>query len=120
MVRHGAPGTRAYWTLPGGGVEAGESFEAAVVRELREETGMGVRVVRTLWEGPWNGGRGTEACFLVEALDAGQEPALGFDPEEAHLDSGARTLKAAVWRPLAEERDDPQVKRVLESLGRQV
>jgi 8-oxo-dGTP diphosphatase len=32
------------WTLPGGGVELGESLEEGVVREVREETGYAVRV----------------------------------------------------------------------------
>jgi len=33
-----------YWVTPGGGVEEGESFEEAVVRELKEEVGIDVRV----------------------------------------------------------------------------
>src|ERR1019366_8751461 len=36
------------WTLPGGRVEAGETPEVAVVRELREETALEGRVVASL------------------------------------------------------------------------
>jgi 8-oxo-dGTP diphosphatase len=34
------------WVLPGGGREAGESYEQAAVREVREETGYGVKLER--------------------------------------------------------------------------
>ncbi|WP_028552353.1 NUDIX hydrolase [Paenibacillus sp. UNC451MF] len=37
-------GNGAYWSLPGGAVEPGETLEQAVLRETKEESGLEVKV----------------------------------------------------------------------------
>jgi 8-oxo-dGTP diphosphatase len=45
IVRRGTPPMQGVFTLPGGGVELGETLEQAVVREVREETGLAIEPV---------------------------------------------------------------------------
>lgn len=40
LIRRGNPPAQGQWSLPGGRVEEGETHEAAVLRELHEETGV--------------------------------------------------------------------------------
>jgi ADP-ribose pyrophosphatase YjhB (NUDIX family) len=42
IVRRARPPAHGLYTLPGGGVELGETLEEAVVREVREETSLEV------------------------------------------------------------------------------
>ena len=42
IVRRARPPARGLYTLPGGGVELGETLEQAVTREVKEETGLDI------------------------------------------------------------------------------
>jgi len=48
LIRRGKQPLKGRWSVPGGSVEIGETLEQAVVRELREETGLEVRPVSFL------------------------------------------------------------------------
>jgi len=45
LIQRNQEPNRGYWTLPGGFVESNEPAEAAVVREVKEETGLHCAVV---------------------------------------------------------------------------
>ena len=46
LVKRGHEPNRGRWSIPGGALNPGETVEAAAVREVAEETGLGVRPIR--------------------------------------------------------------------------
>lgn len=48
LIRRGSEPLRGEWSIPGGTLELGESLEHGVARELREETGLDVRVLELI------------------------------------------------------------------------
>lgn len=87
LVRRKNDPFRGYYALPGGVVEYGESVEEAVVREVREETGLECTVDRLIgvYSDPGRDPRGhfVSVCFLVRVI--GGELRADSDADEVKV-----------------------------------
>jgi ADP-ribose pyrophosphatase YjhB (NUDIX family) len=84
LIRRGTEPSKGSWSVPGGRVEPGESPAEAVVREVREETGLAVRADREVGRIriPGPGVVYDVVDFACTLLDPAQPPVAGDDADE--------------------------------------
>ncbi len=74
-----------YYAFPGGGLEEGETLEEGVIREIKEEFGINVEVIKKLYEMESNKLNQKEYFFLCEYIDGefgtGDGPEFNNDPK---------------------------------------
>jgi 8-oxo-dGTP diphosphatase len=109
------------WTLPGGGLDHGEDPRDAVLREVREETGLEAEVGETArvysahLPGVWRDGRRVDAHALRIVYDGWVPPDA---PKPRVVEVGGSTSEAA-WHPVKDVVDGaiPVAPLVLEALA---
>ena len=97
------------WTLPGGGVEPDETSEQAAVREVREETGYVVELVRRLGEDAFTIAADERLDGSGRALRSVRVVFEGRIVGGALADEVGGTTDRAAWIPIA---DVPGLDRV--------
>ena len=79
-----------YYTFPGGGLEEGETLEEGTIREIKEEFGIDVKVVKKLYELESEKFNQKEYFFLCEYIGGefgtGEGPEFSNNPK--YIDSG--------------------------------
>jgi dihydroneopterin triphosphate diphosphatase len=104
LVAHRAPDSGSYWHTIAGGVEADEEWEAAAIRELREETTLDVSelrpigsfsYVREAWEES-AGLRVSVQAFVVD-VEPGWEPTLDHEHDDYRWCEPAAAFALLHW-----------------------
>jgi 8-oxo-dGTP diphosphatase len=74
LIKRNTKPFKGYWALPGGRMDIGETIEQTIVREVKEETGLDVAIMRKIGEYVEKGLKDEveyeyyPTCFLVKPV----------------------------------------------------
>jgi 8-oxo-dGTP diphosphatase len=93
-------GDERFCTLPGGGIDPGETGFQAAIREVSEETSLDVSVVRLIYTETTER-FGEQLYYLCRLIgDEAAQPVVRADSEEAADNAGGTNTYEACWLPL--------------------
>ena len=95
-----------YYVIPGGGVENGETIEEAVIREMKEETSLDVRLGELFYELEDYDGQGKFLkyyAYICEYIN-GEVKLEEKSVESIEMKDGIQFFEP-VWFPLSEIKD---------------
>ena len=101
LIKRGKPPFKGQWSIPGGGLEHGEALTSAVIREVREETGLKITITGLLdvFEAlPAETGFATHTIMIDYVAEwVSGEPAAADDAIEAEFVSIDEAIKRLSW-----------------------
>lgn len=98
---------KIYYTLPGGGIEIGETPEIALRREIKEETGFDISSVRLVYVEDAGDMYGLQYVYLCDAPSGSADPVLAEDSIEAALNKQGKNLYQPMWLGVSKLVDVP-------------
>lgn len=102
LIKHQCRTTgTAYWVIPGGGIEETETEEECVIREMKEETHLEVRVDQLLFDEPCPPGAVYQwrKSYLCQPVSGLARPGYEPEPEAA----ASYTISEVRWFDLRDE-----------------
>lgn len=96
LVLQGKPNEKKVWSVPSGAKKANETFEECCMREIKEETGYDVRVIKPLFKkiGTTNGIDVEVLYFEVEVIGG-----------EANIQDPDGLIYEIAWKSIDEIKD---------------
>ncbi len=104
LIRHSQHSTgRSYWVIPGGGINDSETAEECVIREMKEETNLLVKIERLVLDEPAPPGGVYKWTKSYICTPISGEASPGYEPEpEAAADY---SISAVAWFDLRDDSD---------------
>ncbi len=107
LVKHAGLGTSGeLWSPPGGGIHYNESAEEAVVREIKEETGLDSKVKNLLFVNEYFNGKLHAIELFFESNIINGSLIVGEDPELAKEDQMIKEARFVSFEELNQLPDE--------------